>query len=132
MALSPARTFPFKRNLTIDPFKLIMDGSGTPVPVKIGGAMLMGRGVTSYKMQNDNQFWCWYRGWNGAKEDIPTILEKGHYIAPGATDLNTSQTPDWIAAIPVARPGWPLYDANGKWLWGDWESRLIYTLGSGM
>lgn len=126
----PSAIRPFKRNLNIDPFKLIMDGTNTPIPTQIGRDMLRAQGVTSYKMQNDNPFWCWYRGWNG-NGGMPAIKEFGHYIGPGQTDINTSQTPDWIAAIPVARPGFPLYDGNGNWLFSAWESRLIYTLGSG-
>lgn len=122
----------WKRNLTINPFQIPFSMSGATTPVSIGSVALQGRGVTTYTMQNPNLCWVWYRGWNGAQSDMPPAFMLGHLIAPGGEHLRASQTPDWIVAIPWARPGWPLVKADGTTpIQTDAQSMLIYTLGSG-
>lgn len=104
----PFRLFPFRRALAIDPVILPINSASVPVAVAIAQADIKAAGVTSFKMANPCQFWVYYRGWNGAQSDMPTIANKGHYIAPGAVDINTSQVPQWIAAQAFAEPGVPL------------------------
>lgn len=107
-------TFPFRRETRLDPF--IIPALQAPTPLAIPKAKLTEYGVSSFKMANPNPFWVWYRGWNGTVEDMPTIAGKGHYIAPGAVDVNTSQIPDWIAAIAAEEPGFPLTGVQGTHL----------------
>ena len=119
----------FRRNLEINPF--IWSVGITPVPKPIGRDLLQGKGVTSFKICNPNPFWVWYRGWNGSAGDMPAIKEMGHYLAPGATDINRSQVPDWIAAVADDEPGFPIYDANGAWLYQGQRTRMVMIYGSG-
>lgn len=126
----PNRPRSFRRNLSIDPYKIAMHLNGAPVPTPVGRERLRSAGITSFVMQNPNLFWVWYRGWTGDEGDMPTPFMKGHLIAPGGEHLRESQTPDWIVAVPWARPGWPLVK-DGQPIQSDAESMLIYTLGSG-
>lgn len=119
----------FRRNLTLNPF--VFPVSLTPTPKAIGRELLANRGITSFKMHNPNPFWVWFRGWNGTESQMPTIKEMGHYIAPGATDVNRSQIPDWIAAVADDEPGFPIYDAQGNWLYEGQRTRMVMIYGSG-
>lgn len=120
---------PFRRNLTISPFIWLVGLN--PVPKQIGRATLAAAGVTAFKIHNPNPFWCWYRGWNGSADDMPTIKEMGHYIGPGVTDINSSQVPDWIAAVADDEPGFPITDAQGNWLFEGRRTRMVMIYGSG-
>lgn len=122
----PQRVFAFRRALTVDPVILPINSTTTPVQVPINKAALTAAGVTSFKMHNPTSFWVWYRGWSTGSS-MPTIIEKGHYLPPGGVDLNTSQLPDFIAALPQAEPGVPL--PNDLATAGY---RLIMIYGSGM
>jgi len=127
----PGRVFAFRRALTVDPVIIPVASLITGVPVAIDQANLRGAGVTSFKISNATPYWVWYRGWNGAAGDMPTIKEKGHYLAPGATDLNTSQVPMFIAAVAQAEPGVPAAtNADGSTL--TVPGRLVMVYGSGM
>ena len=118
----PTRSFPFRRALLINP--VLIPVRATPQAVQIDQTGIRAQGVTSFKMYNPTNVWVWYRGWNGAQGDMPTVKEMGHYIAPGATDVNTSQIPQWIAAEAQAEPGLPLpSDFTGY--------RLVMIYGSG-
>lgn len=129
--MEPSRLFPFKRNLNIDP--MVIPAGGSPVATgTIGSQALKDAGVTTFKVSNPNPFWVWYRGWTGAKNAMPTIAGFGHHLAPGAIDINTSQTPDWIAAVAVDELGAPLLDANGQPLYDMTKARLVMMFGSGM
>lgn len=127
----PNRVRPFKRNLTINPYALSCPILATPKPLRIGNELLRSKGITSYTMQNPNLFWVWYRGWIGPAEPALPAMMLGHLIAPGGEHLRESQTPDWIIAVPWARPGWPLLKADGSPVQADADCMLIYTLGSG-
>ena len=120
---------PFRRNLTVDPVIIPVGVTAAAVPV----AAMTTKGVTSFKMHNPNPFWVWYRGWTGAASDMPTIREKGHYLAPGATDLCRTQMPNFIAAVAEDEPGFPIYDANngGSFLYAGMRTRLVMIYGSG-
>lgn len=123
----PSRVFPFRRALAVEPYLLPINSPTTPVPVAISKTALTAAGVTSFKIYNPCPFWVWYRGWNGAVGTMPTIAEKGHYLPPGAVDINTSQLPDYIAAIGQAEPSVPLPSdlATAGY-------RLVMIYGSGM
>lgn len=120
----------FRRNLTIDP--IIIPLGVTPTPVHVGRTLLDTKGVTTFKMANPNPFWVWYRGWNGLESAMPTIEGMGHFLAPGATDINSSQIPDWIAAVPSDEPGFPVYDGNGGYLYAGKRTRLVMIYGGGL
>jgi hypothetical protein len=128
--MEPSVVRPFKRTLIIDPYILPMDGSTTPIPVQIGKTALAAANVTSFKMQNPNPFWVWFRGWTGSQSPMATPYRKGHFIAPGATEIYTSQLPDWIACIPEARPGFETH-IDGVWRYSNWDTYLVLTYGSG-
>jgi hypothetical protein len=126
--MSDSLVQPFRRNLDVDP---IIIGFGLQ-PVAVAVQSLAGTGVTSFKMHNPNPFWVWYRGWRGAQGDMPTIIGKGHYIGPGATDICRTQMPQWIAAQPDDEPGFPIYDDDGTtFLYTGKRLRLIMVYGSG-
>lgn len=130
--MEPSRLFPFKRNLTVNPLSIPAGLTGTAIPT-IGSAALMAANVTTFKVSNPNPFWVWYRGWNGTSGQMPAIAGMGHHLAPGAIDINTSQTPDYIAAVAVDELGAPLYAADGTTLLYDMsKARLVMMFGSGM
>jgi len=127
--------FPFKRNLGVNPLSIPAGLTGTPVPT-IGRQQLMDANVTTFKVSNPNPFWVWYRGWNknadGSTPAMPTLAGMGHHIAPGAIDINTSQMPDFIAAMAVDELGAPLYAADGTTILYDMsKARLVMMFGSG-
>lgn len=129
--IEPTRSFPFKRNLGIAPISI--PAGLTPVATAtIGSQSLMDAKITTFKVSNPNPFWVFYRGWNGAANAMPTIVGLGHHLAPGAIDINTSQTPDFIAAVAVDELGAPLYAADGATLLYDMsKARLVMMFGSG-
>ena len=130
--MEPSRLFPFKRNLLVNPISIPAGLTASPVAT-IGSAGLMSANVTTFKVSNPNPFWVWYRGWNGVAGAMPTIAGMGHHLAPGAIDINTSQTPDFVAAIAVDELGAPLYAADGTTLLYDMsKARLVMMFGSGM
>lgn len=132
MALEPTRLFAFKRNLNVNPLIVPAKLTATPAAT-IGRQALMDAKVTSFKVSNPNPFWVWYRGWNGAAGDMPALTDMGHHLAPGAIDINTSQTPDWIAAVAVDELGAPLYDIDGTTLLYNMnKARIVFLFGSGM
>jgi hypothetical protein len=98
-------------------------------------AAITAAGVTSFKMTNECPFYVWYRGWNknadGSQPANPTILEMGHYIAPGAVDINTSQIPDYMAAVPADTVSFPIYNADGSFAYAGKQTRLVMLYGSG-
>lgn len=118
---------PFRRNLSVAPviIPVSLTGTATAIPA------MTGQGVTSFKISNPNPFWCWYRGWSGAVGDMPAIDAMGHFIAPGATDICRTQMPNWIAAIASDEPGFPIYNAQGGWLYQGQRTRLVMVYGSG-
>ncbi len=118
---------PFRRNLTVDPVIIPVGMAAVAVPV----LPMTGGGVTSFKMYNPNPFWVWYRGWRGLDTEMPPVKDKGHYIAPGATDVNRTQMPQWIAAQADDEPGFPITDSNGAWLFTGKRTRLVMIYGSG-
>lgn len=117
------RVFPFRRALMVDPISIPV--SASPQAVAINQTAIREQGVTSFKIYNPTNVWVWYRGWNGAAGDMPTILEKGHYLGPGMVDLNSSQIPQWIAAQAQAEPGYPLPGSFAG-------HRLVMIYGSGL
>jgi hypothetical protein len=123
--------FAFKRNLKIDPLLIPCGVNPVPVPT-IGGTKLMAARITTFKVSNPNPFWVWYRGWVGAVGDMPMIANMGHHLAPGAVDINTSQVPDFIAAVACDELGAPIFDANGNWLYPGKSPRIVMMFGSGM
>jgi len=119
---------PFRRNLTIDPVIITVGVNPTAVPVQ----SLARTGVTSFKMSNPNPFWVWYAGWQGTATDMPAIRGKGHYIAPGATDICRTQMPQWMAAVAEDEPSFPIYDTDGTtFLYANQRLRLVMVYGSG-
>jgi len=121
-------TQPFRRNLNVNPIAIPVGLN----PVATAIPSMAGQGVTSFKVVNPNPFWIWLRGWNGTAADMPTIKEFGHYVAPGATDLNRTQMPQWIAAQADDEPGFPIYAADGTtWLYNGKRTRVFLIYGSG-
>lgn len=112
---------PFRRNLSVDPV-LIPVGVSTPVATVV--PPMNGKGVTTFKMYNPTPYWVWYAGWTGQVGDMPTIKEKGHYIAPGMVEVNRTQMPQWIAAIADDEPSAPLGTVTAR-------LRLVMIYGSG-
>lgn len=128
-AISPNRVFPFKRNLTVS--ALHVPCGMTMVPTHIGQGSLEAAGITAFKVSNPNPFWVWYAGWRDG-QPVPTVAGNGHFLAPGATDLNTSQLPDYIAAVASDEINFPITDSNGAFLYATRNPRLVFVFGSGM
>jgi len=124
-----SRSFPFRRALVINPIIIPVTSLTAGSAVAVDAAAIKAAGVTSFKMCNPSPYWVWYRGWNGAIGSMPTIKEMGHYIAPGATDINTSQIPDWIAAVAAVEPGVPAAADGSNVL--TVPGRLVMIYGSG-
>lgn len=128
--MDPSRLFPFRRALAINPVLIPVTSLTAGAAVAIDQAGIKAQGVTSFKISNPTPYWVWYRGWNGAAVDMPAIKEMGHYLAPGATEVNTSQIPQWIAAVAQAEPGVPAAtDGNGALVV---PGRLVMVYGSGV
>lgn len=118
---------PFRRNLTIAP--IIIPAGDTPIATAV--PLSNSTGVTSFIMHNPNQFWCWYAGWRGAAGEMPAIRGAGHYIAPGASYVGRTQMPQWIAAQADDEVAFPIYDAQGAFLYAGKRNRLVILYGSG-
>lgn len=123
------RNFPFRRNLNVPP--VLIDVGLTPKPVFIGGSGLRNQGITSFKITNPYRPACFYRGWTGSEADMPTIAEAGHYLMGGVTDINSSQIPDWIAAVFYDEPDAPLYLPDGTYRYLNKRTQLKMIYGSG-
>lgn len=126
----PSRIFAFRRALQIEPVIVPVTSRTQGSPVAIPQQAIRDQGATSFKVSNPNPFWVWYRGWNGAQSDMPAIAEKGHFLAPGATDLNTSQVPQWIAAVACDEPGVPA-PANAQGVLTT-PGRIVLVYGAGI
>lgn len=124
------RVFPFRRALAINPIIIPVVSLTSGKPVAIDMAAIKAQGVTSFKMVNPTPYWVWYRGWTGEETAMPMIKEMGHYIAPGASDVNTSQIPQWIAAVAQAEPDFPTPADSAGLLTAP--GRLIMLYGSGL
>ena len=111
---------PFRRNLSVDPVLIPVGLNAVAVPVP----SMTGKGVTTFKMYNPTNCWVWYAGWTGNAGDMPTIKEKGHYIAPGMVEVNRTQMPQWIAAVADDEPLAPISGLTGR-------NRLVMIYGSG-
>lgn len=118
---------PFRRNLTVAPIigPVGLTAVATAVPAMTGG------GVTSFLVHNPNPFHMWFAGWRGTAGDMPTIKENGHYIGPGEKYLGRTQMPNFVAAVADDELGFPIYDAQGGWLYAGKRTRFILTYGSG-
>lgn len=128
--MEPQRNFPFRRALTVNPIIIPVLSITTGTATAVDKTAIQAAGVTSFKMYNPTPYWVWYRGWNGAAGAMPVIKEMGHYIPPGGVDLNTSQIPDWIAAVAQAEPGVPAPVAGDNATLVT-AGRLIMIYGSG-
>src|ERR1044072_9168499 len=124
------RSFAFRRNTSFAPFIIPVGVDATPL--QIGSDMLRSKGITTFKITNACPFYIWYRGWNGLQSAMPTIKGKGHYLAPGATDVNSSQIPDWIAAVADEERGFPLFDESAQFIYEGQQLRAVMLYGSGM
>jgi len=118
---------PFRRNLNVRPV-IGMVGL-TPQPVAVPA--MTGQGVTSFIVRNPNPFHIWFAGWRGNPGDMPDIKENGHYLHPGEAYLGRTQMPQWVAAAADDEPGFPIYAADGKWLYEGKRTRFILIYGSG-
>lgn len=118
---------PFRRNLKVAPVvgPVGIDPVATAVPAMTGG------GVTSFVVVNPNPFWMWFAGWTGAANAMPVIRERGHYIAPGEKYIGRTQMPNWVAAVADDEPMFPIYDAQGGWLYAGKRTRFVLIYGSG-
>jgi len=128
--MEPTRLFPFRRALAINPVIIPVVHLTAGSAVQIDQNAIKSAGVTSFKLYNPSPYWVWYRGWTGLQSDMPAIKELGHCIPPGAVDINTSQIPQWIAAVAQAEPGFPAA-ADGAGLLTT-PGRLVMIYGSGM
>jgi P pilus assembly chaperone PapD len=134
--VDPSRSFPFRRALGINPYLLPVTEKSAPVSVMtIDKAAIQASGVTSFKMTNECPFYVWFRGWNknadGSAPTPPTIFEMGHYIPPGSVDINTSQIPDYMAAVAADTLAFPIYNTDGSFVYAGKQLRLVMLYGSG-
>lgn len=118
---------PFRRTLTVNPVIIPVGVNPTPTPIP----PMTGQGVTSFIMHNPTPCWCWFAGWRGAAGDMPVIKEMGQYLAPGASFAGRTQMPEWIAGQLDDEPSFPLYDANGNYLYAGKRMRIVIVYGSG-
>lgn len=118
---------PFRRNLNVRPIIGSVGLTAQPVAV----ADMTGQGITSFIIRNPNPFHIWFAGWRGAATDMPTVKENGHYLHPGEAYLGRTQMPQWVAAVADDEPGFPIFTADGKWLYEGKRTRFILIYGSG-
>lgn len=119
---------PFRRTLTVDP----VIGPVGLTPVAVAVPAMTAQGVTSFEIYNPNPFHFWFAGWRGQASDMPVILEKGHYLAPGEKKVCRTQMPNFVAAVADYEIGYPITDAQGNFLFAGQRPRWVLTYGSGM
>jgi hypothetical protein len=125
-----SRNFAFRRALAVDPYLIQITPPGASLVVTtIDTNQLKTNGVTTFKITNEMPYFVWYRGWSSGS--TPAIFEKGHYLAPGATDICTTQAPVAMAAVPADTVSFPIYDGGGNFLYAGKQNRLVMLYGSG-
>lgn len=113
------RDFPFKRNTSIEPVRVKADGSKVSVPP-------LPEGSTSFGVDNTYPVYIRLVGtgygaaqWNQAAEG------KGWIFGPGKHGPFSTQFPEFMSAIAVERPGYPVSNAPNA------ELEVFYGSGTG-
>lgn len=123
---TPTLARPFRRNTTISPY--MVPATDTPSQIMIGP---LPQGITSFGMVNSFPVWIRLLG-SGQGESgtfTPASEGSGWLIPPGHFGIYSTQYPKWVSAIAVARPNFPIKDANGALLYPTANLELFYGSG---
>lgn len=117
---------PFRKTVR-DPF---MCGVGLEaVTTPIDRDLLVRKKCTSFHVVNPNPFYVRLRGSSGEGDDIGE--GEGWLWPPGFVGVYSAQYPSFVSAIAVARPGFPIADASGAFLYEGTAAPIELAYGIG-
>jgi hypothetical protein len=121
------RDFPFKRNTAIEPVAIPAKDTASKIKVP-----MLPEGSTSFGV--DNAFPIFIRlvgtGY-GAAQFNAAAEGKGWIFGPGKHGPFSTQFPEFMSAIAVDRPGYPIKNADGTLRYPDAALEVFYGSGGG-
>lgn len=121
--MTPTRTFPFKRDLSVSP--VMVPAKDTASKVTMGQ---LPSGVTSFAMVNAYPFFIRLLGSSGTFK--PAVEGDGWLVPPGHFGVYSTQSPQFLSCIAVDRPGFPIKDGSGVLLYPNAVLELFYGSGA--
>ena len=116
------RGFPFKRDASFLPIRVPARDFASKVEVGP-----LPDGVTSFCMINSYPIYMRLEGSRG--EFKPVTATTGWLIPPGHFGVYSTRYPQWVSAVAVARPDFPIQGEGGAMLYPDAALELIYGSG---
>jgi hypothetical protein len=123
-ALLAGISMPF-RKLIRDPFLCPVGLAAATTP--IDRVAITDKSCTSFQVVNANPFWVRLRGCTGPDDNIRE--GEGWLWPPGFVGVYSTQYPDFVSSIAVARPRFPITDASGAFLYPGARLELSYGIG---
>lgn len=118
--------FPFKRELSVEPVKVPATDTPSKVPV-----VTLPDGVTSFGVDNTFPIYMRLVGTGkGAAAFNQAGDGKGWVFGPGKHGPFSTQQPEFMSAIAIDRPGYPIKNADGTLRFPEAVLEVFY--GSGM
>lgn len=122
---TPSRNFPFRRNTAVSP--IMIPATDEPSQMAVGP---LPSGVTSFGVVNAFPVYMRLVGSSEASGFVPAEDWMGWCIPPGHFGIYSTQFPKWVSCLAVARPGYPIYDAEGDLLYPEAKLELFYGSGA--
>lgn len=120
------KSAPFRRNLAVSP---IMVPATDQASFKLLGALP--DGVTSFGVVNSYPVYIRLLGTPmSADNPVMATPTDGWLFPPGHFGIYSTQFPKGLSCLAVARPGFPIKDANGALLYPDAALELFYGSGA--
>lgn len=94
------------RNIIRDPFMPEIGQSAITTAYPADMAATIAAKCSSFRIHNPNQCYIRFRGATGLNDKIKE--GEGRSLAPGATEVFSTQNPTHLSVMPVARPGFPI------------------------
>ena len=119
------RSFPFARETSFPSVKVPTGLVRSQVPVDPLPA-----GVTSFMFVNSYPLWVRVVGTKQDAPFVPASEGVGWLLPPGFVGIFSTQSPQFMSGIAVARPGFPIADGNGNVLYPDAHVETFYGSGA--
>lgn len=119
-------SMPFRKTIR-DAF--LCDVGPEPIVTAINRDLLVQKRCTSFHAVNPNPFWMRLRGCEGPDDLIAE--GEGWLWPPGFVGVYSTQYPRYVCTLAVARPGFPIFNAQGDFLYAGTArpAELAYGLG---
>jgi hypothetical protein len=88
------------------------------------------KGVTSFAVTNPNPFWVRLRGSNTTPGFKAVEEHTGWLFPPGIHAIYATQYPDFMSAMAVEKPGFPITDGDGAFLYPGATIEVAYGTGA--